>query len=258
MRFMTVDIECVSEPPAGDHATDLLITPTFSSFVKEKDDVVVHEQRIVAIGCMAIDTEVKQPVVLAPTVFHLGTGADERGVLTGFSEVVRAHNPRLPRTLDYDFVTYAGNRYDMPVMLYRMFHCGLEADWLLEPKDIRYKFSPQGHMDLAEYLSNYGSRSTPPMASVAKLMGLPGKLDGLNGGSVAGLVTEGRWDDLSGYCALDVVQETLIRLRVEYIRGLLGVKAYNIVSGAILRSALKSPYKVLKCLAASDVFISEV
>lgn len=249
MRFMTVDIECIAGSPSS--ATDLIITNTSAAFVT-KDDVIVHDQHVVAISCMAIDTEAKDPVVLVRDA-HIGDQS-ERDVLSAFSGVVRDLNPNLPRYLDYDFVTYAGNRYDMPVMLYRMFHHGLDAEWLLEAKDVRYKFSTKGHFDIAEYMANYGGR-TPPMAAIAQLMGLPGKLEGLDGSHVAEMVTAGKWTELSGYCALDVVQETLIRLRIEYMRGLLGVNRYNEVAGLVLRSAIRGPHKALKCLAASNVFI---
>ncbi len=256
MRFLTVDIECISGSPTTG-TTDLIITPTSSTFVT-KDDVLVHDQHVVAISCMAIDTEAKNPVILVADMNVHWDDADresrERALLVSFSDQVRNLNPQLPRFLDYDFVTYAGNRYDMPVLLYRMFHHGLEAEWLLEPKDVRYKYSTKGHFDIAEYLSNYGNR-IPPMSAISQLMGLPGKLDGLDGSHVAEMVASHQWEALSGYCALDVVQETLIRLRIEYTRGLLGVHRYNEVAGMVLRTAIRGPHKVMRCLAQSNVFI---
>lgn len=251
MRFLTFDIECTAGTPSG--ATDLVITPTSTSFVT-KDDVVVHDQHVVVISAMAIDTELKNPV----SVWDGNVGSQSEALLlNGFSDMVRTLNPKLPLSLDYDFVTYAGNRYDMPVLLYRMFHYGLEAEFLLEPKDVRYKFSTKGHMDLAEYLSNYGSR-IPPMAAIAQLMGLPGKLDGLDGSHVQAMVDAQQWEDLQGYCALDVVQTALIRLRIEHTRGLLGRNRYNEVAGLVMKSAIRGPHKVLRCLAESNVFIEDL
>jgi predicted PolB exonuclease-like 3'-5' exonuclease len=66
----------------------------------------------------------------------------------------------------------------------------------------------------------------PKLAHVAKLVGMPGKLD-VDGSMVDGLYEQGRIEEIRTYCLHDVVQTAFVFLRVELLRGRLSPDSYR-------------------------------
>lgn len=240
MRFLGIDLE------------------TFDDTNPDPDaDLVPHRHRIVAIGYLAIDTQTPNVVVDS----GVWTAAEvppvpmnERDVLVALNDLVERLNPNVEATqaLKYDVLTYNGFRWDLPVLTMRMFRHGLQAPWM-ESKDFRYPYSTVGHFDIGHYLSGRGQMS--PMSAWAASMGLPGKM-GISGQDVQRLVTEGDVATLEDYCMSDVLQQMLIGLRVQYMRGLLGVDQYNNSCSKVLRHFLKGPWPSARSIStSSDVFV---
>lgn len=242
MRFLGIDLETFDDTNPDPNA-----------------DLVPYRHRIVAIGYMAIDTHVPDVVVESGVLVAAEVPPvpmNERDILIGLNEIVERLNPGLDstRALSYDVVTYNGLRWDIPVLTMRMFRHGLQVPWM-ESKDFQYPYSQTGHFDLARYLSGRGQMS--PMSAYANAMGLPGKTD-VTGQDVQRLVNEGKVDVLADYCMSDVVQQMLIGLRVQFMRGLLGAAQYNVACSRILKHSMRSRYPTVKKLAvSSDVFVAD-
>ena len=58
--------------------------------------------------------------------------------------------------------------------------------------------------------------------NIARVLGLPGKPEGVDGGAVEHLFRDGRHKDISDYCRSDVINTYRAWLRYELFRGALG------------------------------------
>jgi 3'-5' exonuclease len=73
-------------------------------------------------------------------------------------------------------------------------------------------------MDLMDILSGFQARARAPLAEVAALLGLPGKL-GFSGAQVWDAWQAGEIVRIRQYCETDVLNTYLIYLRFELMRG---------------------------------------
>lgn len=121
----------------------------------------------------------------------------------------------LPRLCSWN-----GRGYDCPVITARCMRWGIPVPAYYQSRDVRYRFSADGHIDLMDYLSDYGSARKWQMDLAARCIGWPGKI-GTSGGDVARLVREGKRRELGTYNLCDVAQETAVLLRAEVLRGFL-------------------------------------
>ena len=92
--------------------------------------------------------------------------------------------------------------------------------------DYRYRFSDEGHMDLADVLTDYGASRMPSLTALAQLVGMPGKMD-VDGSKVQSMFEHGRHAEIRDYCLHDVVQTTFVFLRTELLRGRLTQDEYR-------------------------------
>ena len=75
-------------------------------------------------------------------------------------------------------------------------------------------------------LSDYGASARVSLHEVSAVLDLPGKF-GVSGSQVAGLVDEGRIEDVRHYCETDVLTTYLVYLRLMVHRGTIGIDGYN-------------------------------
>ena len=92
-------------------------------------------------------------------------------------------------------------------------------------RDLRYRFSPEGHLDLMDFIVDFGATRPSKLDIVAKSIGMPGKV-GVAGKDVGPLVHAGKIDEVQAYCLCDVVQTAAVHLRLSFIRGLLDHESY--------------------------------
>ncbi|HLV21509.1 MAG TPA: hypothetical protein VKZ49_11525, partial [Polyangiaceae bacterium] len=92
-------------------------------------------------------------------------------------------------------------------------------------RDVRYRFSPEGHLDLMDYVADFGAAKPSRLDVVAKLCGMPGKV-GVDGKDVGPLVHAGKLQEVKDYCLCDVAQTAGVFLRVQLLRGELDPAAY--------------------------------
>lgn len=147
----------------------------------------------------------------------IGEGKGEAGILSDFATFLDKHKP--------DLVTWNGRGFDLPVISARCLRHGIPLRHYYRSRDVRYRFSPDGHLDLMDYVADFGAAKPSKLDIVAKLCGMPGKV-GVDGKDVGPLVHAGKLQEVRNYCLCDVVQTAGIFLRVQLLRGELDRDAY--------------------------------
>ena len=148
----------------------------------------------------------------------VGESKDEAGALRDFARFLDERRP--------DLVTYNGRGFDMPVIAARCLRHGVALKHYYRAREVRYRYSPEGHLDLMDYVADFGAAKSSKLDVVARLCGMPGKV-GVGGHDVGPLVHAGRIDEVKNYCLCDVVQTAGIFLRVQLVRGELDIDGYR-------------------------------
>jgi 3'-5' exonuclease len=74
-------------------------------------------------------------------------------------------------------------------------------------------------IDLCDILSSFNSQGKASLHEVCRVMGLPGKPDGIRGEDIDRYHREGRIREIADYCESDVVNTYQLWLRHELFRG---------------------------------------
>jgi len=139
--------------------------------------------------------------------------------------------------LSPQLVTFNGASFDLPVLRYRAMACGVAAPGLAQrPYFNRYT---EDAIDLCDVLSCFSSQNKPSLHELCRVMGLPGKPDGMDGADVERFCREGRVAEVAAYCETDVVHTYRVWLRYELFRGRLtenGLRASEASLSDYLRS----------------------
>jgi len=81
-------------------------------------------------------------------------------------------------------------------------------------------------VDLCDALSSFSSQGKATLDEISKVMGLPGKPEGMKGSEVDTYFRAGRLKEIADYCETDIVNTYRVWLRYELFRGRLGESAY--------------------------------
>lgn len=199
--FLILDIETVLDAelpivPIGD--TERLPAPP--------------HHRVVVIGALLLDAnyEIKRLGIV-------GEAKDEAGMLRDFAKLLEERRPCL--------VTFNGRSFDMPVIATRCLRHGIPLRHYYRSRDVRYRFTADGHLDLMDYVADFGAAKASRLDVIAKLCGMPGKV-GVDGKDVGPMVHAGRLAEVRAYCLCDVAQTAGVFLRVQFLRGELEREAY--------------------------------
>jgi predicted PolB exonuclease-like 3'-5' exonuclease len=157
----------------------------------------------------------------------VGEGKDERGLLQDFVKLVDERRPCL--------VTYNGRGFDLPVIATRCLRHGIPFRYYYGSRDVRYRFTPEGHLDLMDYVADFGAAKPSKLDVIAKLCGMPGKV-GVDGKDVGPLVHAGKLESVRDYCLCDVAQTAAVFLRIQLLRGELSISAYKSAMGALIET----------------------
>ena len=162
-----------------------------------------------------------------PSARPAGAPADqrERALLEDFSRFVGRARPVL--------VTYNGRSFDLPVIVMRSLCHAIPLPWYYRDRDVRYRYSAEGHLDLCDWLAEHGAARAGKLDAIARLIGLPGKL-GVDGSQVEGLYRAGQLGSIQSYCLADVAQTALLFLRFRLLQGQIAPEAYRERSAALL------------------------
>jgi predicted PolB exonuclease-like 3'-5' exonuclease len=170
------------------------------------------QQRIVAISCALRSRE-------GLKVWSLGEAdSPEEELIRRFFDGLERYTP--------DLVSWNGGGFDLPVLQYRALRAGIRAEryWETGDSDTAFRYNNYlsrfhwRHMDLMDILSGFQARARAPLAEVAALLGLPGKL-GFSGAQVWDAWQAGEIVRIRQYCETDVLNTYLIYLRFELMRG---------------------------------------
>lgn len=207
--YVVIDIETVLDPEL----------PIAESSEAERLPAPPHH-RVVVIGALLLDEayQVKRIGVI-------GEGKEEPGILADFASFLDKHKP--------DLVTYNGRGFDLPVIAARCLRHGVPLRHYYRARDVRYRFSPEGHLDVMDFVSDFGAAKPTKLDIMAKLCGLPGKV-GVDGKDVGPLVHAGRIQEVRDYCLCDVAQTAGVFLRVQLLRGELDVDGYRVAMRGLL------------------------
>ena len=154
----------------------------------------------------------------------------EMGLLENFSARMRGGETTL--------VTWNGRTFDLPVLSMRAFKLGVPFDWYYKDRNLRYRYSDEGHLDLMDYLGDYGASRNAKLGDVARLIGLPGKVGEVSGAGVHDIykstldepdidVSRKKQQSVSRYCLQDTIQTALIFLRSRFHLGKIDRDEYN-------------------------------
>jgi predicted PolB exonuclease-like 3'-5' exonuclease len=224
-EYLILDIETVPDtdrwrrPDAGDG--EPAFPPTWA-------------HRIIAIGCLWLDHDyrLKRFGVIgdrepghgllheAAQTLPEAASADqrERHLLEEFSRFVGRARPVL--------VTYNGRSFDLPVIVMRALCHAIALPWYYRDREVRYRYSAEGHLDLCDWLADHGAARAAKLDAIARLIGLPGKL-GTDGSQVEGLYRAGQLAAIESYCLADVAQTALVFLRFRLLQGQIASDRYR-------------------------------
>jgi predicted PolB exonuclease-like 3'-5' exonuclease len=210
--YLVLDIETILDPEL----------PISESSTVERLPAPPHHQ-IVAIGALWFDRNY--------SVLRIGVIGEDKSEADALTDFARFTEERQP-----DLVTYNGRCFDLPVLASRCLRHGIPFRYYYQSRDVRYRFSADGHLDLMDFIADFGAARPARLDVVAKLCGMPGKV-GVDGKDVGPMVHAGQLDQVRNYCLCDVVQTAGVFLRVQLLRGELTVAAYKDAIGALITAA---------------------
>ena len=236
-EYLVLDIETVPDTerwkrPEMPHGTDQIFPPTWA-------------HRIVVIGCLWLDHsyKLKRLGVIGDPGGGEGTpDQKERALLEDFSRFVGRARPVL--------VTYNGRSFDLPVIAMRALCHGVSLGWYYRDKNVRYRYSEEGHIDLCDWLADHGATRSGSLDAIARLIGLPGKV-GVDGSQVEGMFRAGQLELIKNYCLADVAQTALLFLRFRLLQGAVTQDLYKEAAGQLME-ALRSDGRLGELMGAID------
>jgi predicted PolB exonuclease-like 3'-5' exonuclease len=171
---------------------------------------------IACIGALIAHHDGDHWVVDALGAPHVGERS-ERDLIAAFVDKIAQLNPQL--------VTFNGSSFDLPVLRYRaMIHKVSAAGLSARPYFHRYT---DDATDLCDVLSSFVPGAKASLHELCRVMGLPGKPDGMHGGEVEQYHRDGRIDEIAAYCESDVVNTYRVWLRHELFQGNLSAAGFE-------------------------------
>jgi 3'-5' exonuclease len=213
---LVLDIETVLDPEL----------PISQSSEVERLPAPPHH-KIVVIGLLLFD-----PSYQVKRIAVLSEGKDEPAVLQDFARYVEDRRPCI--------VTFNGRGFDLPVIATRCLRYGITFRHYYHSRDVRYRFTPDGHLDLMDYIADFGATKSAKLDVIAKLCGMPGKV-GVDGKDVGPLIHAGKLQEVRDYCLCDVAQTAGVFLRLQLVRGELDRERYLAAMSSLLKAIRENP-----------------
>jgi predicted PolB exonuclease-like 3'-5' exonuclease len=163
---------------------------------------------IVCIGALVAHREDDHWAVNVLGAPHVGERS-EKELIQAFVDKIAELSPQL--------VTFNGNSFDLPVLRYRAMINEVSAPGL----SARTYFNryTEDALDLCDALSSFNPQAKASLNEISRIMGMPGKPDGIDGSQVERYFKEGKIKEIAEYCESDVVNTYRVWLRYELFRG---------------------------------------
>jgi predicted PolB exonuclease-like 3'-5' exonuclease len=226
-QHLVLDIETVLDP-------ELPISQTTEV---ERLPAPPHH-KVMVIGLLLFDAEYR-----VRRIAVLSEGKDESGVLQDFARFLDERRPCL--------VTFNGRGFDLPVIATRCLRYGIPFRHYYHSRDVRYRFTADGHLDLMDFIADYGATKSAKLDVIAKLCGMPGKV-GVDGKDVGPLIHAGKLQEVRDYCLCDVAQTAGVFLRVQLLRGALDREGYLFGMNSLLQAIRENPKLAPVAAALND------
>ena len=169
--------------------------------------------KVVCIGWLTAELKPKGWEVAAIHAPHIGEHS-EASMITAFVNDVGALRPKL--------ISFNGTAFDLPVLRYRAMINRIEAPGFNMPQ--YFKRYGDDSVDLCDVLSSFNNNGRATLDEISKVLGLPGKPDGVDGSQVEKFVNEGRIGEVATYCKSDLLNTYLIWLRTELFCGAITIQ----------------------------------
>jgi predicted PolB exonuclease-like 3'-5' exonuclease len=124
-----------------------------------------------------------------------------------------------------DKIAELSHSFHLPVLRYRAMVLGVAAPGLsVRPYFNRYS---EDAIDLCDVFSSFSPQGKATLHEISRVMGLPGKPKGFDGGEVERYFRDGNIKEVADYCETDVVGTYQVWLRYELFRGTLSQDAFE-------------------------------
>ncbi len=172
--------------------------------------------RIACIGTLIAESSENGWMVRSLGAPHIGERS-EAVLIASFADRLNELRPCL--------VSFNGSGFDLPVLRYRAMVNRLSAPGLYARG--YFKRYSDDAVDLCDVLASFTNQGKCKLDELSRILGLPGKPDGVDGSMVAEYVATGRIQEVADYCETDVVNTYRVWLRYELMRGTLTPSAYD-------------------------------
>jgi predicted PolB exonuclease-like 3'-5' exonuclease len=133
----------------------------------------------------------------------------EAELIRSFAERVGQLRPQL--------ITFNGHSFDLPVLRYRAMVNRISAAGL-QVRQYFHRYTEDA-LDLCDVLGSYVPGGRVKLDEVSKILGLPGKPEGIDGSRVEEMVLAGQIEEVARYCETDVLNTYRVWLVYELFRG---------------------------------------
>lgn len=232
ITFRALDIETVPDESCwtrGDPTYRLAPSPVINgaAWAEEVPRPIPppHACRVVAVACVDVGFDPgREPRFFLESCWtdcRWSGDADEALLLASFAHAMESTTPAA------NLVTWNGRQFDLPVLAMRSLRHKIAAPWYYKERDVRYRYSTEGHLDLMDFFADYGGSRYARLNDVAHLCGLPGKTD-TSGDQVSDLRAHAKCvpaldvelrERVARYCLSDTLQTALIFVRSLHLRG---------------------------------------
>jgi predicted PolB exonuclease-like 3'-5' exonuclease len=163
---------------------------------------------IICIGAIVAHRVPEGWDVQAAGAPHVGQRT-EKQLIEAFVHKIAELSPQL--------VSFNGGSFDLPVLRYRAMIHSVSAPGMHQ-RSYYHRFTDD-NVDLCDVLSSYSPSGKARLDEISRIMGLPGKPDGIDGSKVDEYFRAGRIQEISDYCKSDVLNTYRLWLRYELFRG---------------------------------------
>jgi len=139
---------------------------------------------------------------------HIGERPEAK-LINDFIEKIGELRPQL--------ITFNGHSFDLPVLRYRAMANRISAAGL-QVRQYFHRYTDDA-VDLCDVLGSYVPGGKVKLDEVSKILGVPGKPDGVDGSYVEEMVQAGQIDEVARYCESDVLNTYQVWLVYELFRG---------------------------------------